>query len=36
MGKRFGHLPDAGVLVSTNGLACPSTVTLQQSLSAPA
>ena len=34
MGKPFVHLPDAGLLVSTKGLACLSTVTLQQSLSA--
>jgi hypothetical protein len=34
MGKLFVHLPDAGVLASTSGLACLSTVTLQQSLSA--
>jgi hypothetical protein len=33
-GKLFVHLPDAGVLVSTNGFACLSTVTLQQSLPA--
>jgi len=32
MGKPFVHLP--GLLVSTKGLACLSTVTLQQSLSA--
>ena len=34
MGKLFVHLPDAGGLVNTNALACLSTVTLQQSLSA--
>ena len=34
MGKQFVHLPDPGLLVSMKGLACLSTVTLQQSRSA--